>query len=74
MVFTDYSTFTDLNEGYSDLIKKVNSIIDEIAPVKEMCVKNNTEEWVNEETFEAITVRDKKNINASNEPDYMPIR
>ena len=39
-----------------------------------MCVKNNTEEWVNEETFEAITVRDKKiYINASNEPDYMSI-
>ena len=28
-----------LNEGYSDLIGKVNSIIDEISPVKEMCVK-----------------------------------
>ena len=59
-LFHDYSTFNDVNKGYSDLIKKVNSIVDEIAPVKEMCVKNNTEEWVNEETFEAIRVRDKK--------------
>ena len=25
-----------------------------------MCVKNNTVEWVDEETFEAIRVRDKK--------------
>ena len=25
-----------------------------------MCIKNNTEEWVYEETFEAIRVRDKK--------------
>ena len=25
-----------------------------------MCVKNNTEEWVNDETFEEIRVRDKK--------------
>ena len=25
-----------------------------------MCIKNNTEEWVDEETFEAIRVRDKK--------------
>ena len=25
-----------------------------------MCVKNNKEEWINEETFEAIRVRDKK--------------
>ena len=55
-----YSTYNDVNKGYSDLIKKVNSIIDEIAPVKEMCVKNNTEEWINEETFEAIRVRDNK--------------
>ena len=46
--------FNDVNEGYSDLIGKVNSIIDEISPVREMCVKNNTEEWVNDETFEAI--------------------
>ena len=41
-----------MNEGYADLIQKVNSIIDGIAPVKEMCIKNNT--------FEAISVRDKK--------------
>ena len=27
-------TFDDVNEGYADLIQKVNSIIDEIAPVK----------------------------------------
>ena len=25
-----------------------------------MCIKNNTEEWVDEETFEAIGVRDKR--------------
>ena len=30
---------------------KVNSIIDKIVPFKEMCVQNNTEEWVNEEIF-----------------------
>ena len=48
-----------MNEGYPDLIQKLNLIIDEIAPVKEMCIKNNTEEWVDEETFEAIMVRDK---------------
>ena len=49
-----------MNEGYADLVQKVNSIIDEIAPVKEMCIKNNTDEWVDEETFEAIRVRDNK--------------
>ena len=38
MYFPDYSTFDDVNEGYADLIQKVNSIIDEIFTVKEMCV------------------------------------
>ena len=33
-IFLDYSTFNDVNEGYADLIQKVNSIINEIAPVK----------------------------------------
>ena len=59
-VFPDYSTFDNVNEGYADLIGKITNIIDEIAPIKEMYVKNNTEEWVDEETFEAIRVRDKK--------------
>ena len=49
-----------MNEGYGDLIQKINSIIDEIAPVKEMCIKNNTVEWVDDETFETIRVWDKK--------------
>ena len=31
-----------MNEGYADLIQKVNKIIDEIAPVNEMYIKNST--------------------------------
>ena len=60
VVFPDYSSFEDINAGYADLIGKISLIIDEIAPVKEMCVKNNTEEWVDEDIFEAIRARDKK--------------
>ena len=51
VVFPDYSSFEDINAGYADLIGKISLIIDEIAPVKEMCVKNNTEEWVDEDIF-----------------------
>ena len=39
----DYSTFNDVNEGYADLIQKLNSIVDEIATLKEMCIKHNKE-------------------------------
>ena len=37
-----------------------------------MCVKNNTEEWVNEETFEAIRVRDNqvKKINKQTKNEF----
>ena len=57
----DLTTFKDdVNMAYANFVSKLNSVIDEIAPIKEMCVRNNTEEWVNEEVFEAIRVRDKK--------------
>ena len=58
--FPDYSTYENVNEGYTDLIDKINKVIDEIAPIKEMCVKNNTEEWVDEDVLEGIRIRDKK--------------
>ena len=58
--FPDYSKYDDINEGYADLIQKVNSIIDKLAPEKEMCVKNNTEEWVHEDIYEGMRIRDKK--------------
>ena len=34
-------------------------VIDEIAPYKDMCIRNNSEEWVDEEIFEGIRIRDK---------------
>lgn len=58
--FPNYSTYDDVNVGYENLIHKVIEIINEIAPIKEMCIKNNTEEWVDEEIFEAIRIREKK--------------
>ena len=58
--FPDYSTYNNINEAYADLIQKINSVIDELAPEKEMYIKNNTEEWIDEDIFEGIRIRDKK--------------
>ena len=58
--FPDYSTYNNINEAYADLIQKVNSVIDELAPEKEMYIKNNTEEWIDEDIFEGMRIRDKK--------------
>ena len=51
-------TYEDVNEANSDFTQKV-SAVDQIAPMKEICIKNNTEEWVDEEIFEGIRIRDK---------------
>ena len=62
--FQEYSTHNIIDEGlinesYTDFTSKLTKVIDEIAPVKDICIKNNTEEWVDEEVFEGIRIRDK---------------
>ena len=44
---------------YINFTEKLKKVIDEIALFKNMCVKNNTSEWVDDEIFEAIRNRDK---------------
>ena len=57
--FPHYFAFADINTAYADFMGKFMKVIDEIAPYKEICIKNLTEEWVDEEVFEGIRMRDK---------------
>ena len=57
--FPDYQNFKDINDAYSDFTEKVTSVIDEIAPIKEILVKNNTQDWFDAEINEEIERRDK---------------
>ena len=59
MNFPDYSNFKDINDAYSDFTEKVTSVIDEIAPLKEIRVKNNSQDWFDAEINEEIERRDK---------------
>ena len=54
--FPDYSNFT---EAYSDFTGKVASVIDEIAPIKEVRVKSNSQDWFDAEINEEIERQDK---------------
>ena len=58
--FPDYSIFSNVNIAYKDIVDKIVSIIDKIAPYKDLRVKNNTQDWFDEEIAEAIRVRDKR--------------
>ena len=57
--FPDYSKFETVNDAYSDFVGKVTSVIDEIAPMKEIRVKNNSPDWFDAEIHEEIETRDK---------------
>ena len=57
--FPDYSSFDNLDIAYINFTEKLKKVIDEVAPFKNMCVKNNTSEWVDDEIFDAIRNRDK---------------
>ena len=57
--FPDYSNFKDINEAYSDFTGKVASVIDEIAPIKEVRVKSYSQDWFDAEINEEIERRDK---------------
>ena len=57
--FPKYSEFMDINAAYCHFIQVITSIIDEIAPLKEIRIRNNTEERMDEEVLEGIKIRDK---------------
>ena len=44
---------------YLDLIGKVTSVIDQIAPMKEIRIRNNSQSWFYAEIHEEIETRDK---------------
>ena len=57
--FPNYLNFKDIDEAYSDFTGKVASVIDEIAPIKEVRVKSNSQDWFDAEINEEIERWDK---------------
>ena len=59
ITFPDYSTFQCVNNAYSDFVDKLMSVIDKIAPIKEIRVKGNSKPWFDGDISEPIKIRDK---------------
>ena len=59
ITFPDYSTFQCVNNAYSDFVDKLMSVIDKIAPIKEIRVKGNSKPWFDGDISERIKIRDK---------------
>ena len=58
--FPDYNIFSNVNIAYLDLVEIILSVVDKIAPFKDLRVKNNTQDWFDDEVAEAIQLREKR--------------
>ena len=56
---SNYDNFDNPEIAYSDFISKLESVINVLAPIKTVRIKNNTREWFDEEIGEEIYKRDK---------------
>ena len=56
--FPNYDIFSDVNVAYSDLLKNISETIDKVAPMKEIRIKNNSQDWFDNEIAEAIKRRE----------------
>ena len=57
--FPNYCIFSNVNIAYLDLVEKILSVVDKIAPFKDLRIKNNTQDWFDDEFAKAIKVREK---------------
>ena len=46
--------------AYLDLVEKIWSGVDKIAPFKDLRIKNNTQDWLDDEVVEAIKLTEKR--------------
>ena len=57
--FPSFSEFIDINAAYSHFLQLISSVIDEIAPMKEIRMRGSNQEWMDEEVLEGIRIRNK---------------
>ena len=56
----DYNIFSNVNIAYLDLMEKILSVVDKIAPFKDLRIKINPQVWFDEEFAETIKLSEKK--------------
>ena len=58
--FPNYNIFSNAYIAYLDLVEKILSVVDKIPPFKVLKIKNNTEDWCDDEVAKAIKLREKR--------------
>ena len=57
--FLNYERFSNIDAAYTDFLNKLMKIINEIAPSKEIRIKNKNQDWFDREVADLIHVREK---------------
>ena len=55
--FPNYWNFNDISKTYNDFIQKIMNVIDKVASLKEIQVKQNSQEWFDVEIADEIKNR-----------------
>ena len=55
----NYETFNVVNGVYSNFFQKIMTVIDKIAPCRNIWVKRNTQKWFGSEVLKKLNARDK---------------
>ena len=51
--FPDYNIFSKVNSKYLDLVEKILSMVNKIALFQVLRIKNNTQDWLDDEVSKA---------------------
>ena len=58
--FSNYNIFSNVNIAYLDRVENILSVVDKIAPSKDLRIKNNTQDWFDDKVAKAIKLREKR--------------
>ena len=58
--FPEYNIFSNVNIANLDLVEKILSVADKIAPFKDLRIKNKTQDWFDDEVAQIIKLREKR--------------
>ena len=56
--YPDYNIFYNVNIAYLDLVEKVLSVVDKIAPFRDLKIKGNTQDGFDDDVAEPIKLID----------------
>ena len=59
MIFPNYEKDSNINKAYNNFFHKLIEVVNKIAPLKNVRIKNGSSKWSDREIVEKLSLRDK---------------